>query len=179
MLVGNGLRRLAFLALPEEARDDKTVDAVFKDLVQYYADHPVVHSKVYPGIRDLLTVLREKQVKLAILSNKTDSLVQTIIKKLFPLNMFDLIRGELSGIPRKPNPSSTWDILAELDVTPKNSLFVGDSENDILTAQRADCPDIGVSWGFRGRKLLQEAGANRIIDSPWDLLDIMGIKVLD
>jgi phosphoglycolate phosphatase len=175
-LVGNGLRNLAYKALPEDARDDETVERAYTEDVAYYREHPADYSKVYPGVRELTAYLNEKRVKLAVLSNKAEAISQEIIGKLFPLETFDIVQGERSGVPRKPDPASTWDILAELDVANKDAIFLGDSEVDIQTAHNAECADVGASWGFRGRVALEKAGADRIIDEPFDLLDIMELK---
>ncbi|WP_041611741.1 HAD family hydrolase [Treponema primitia] len=175
-IVGQGIRKLASLALPPSAQDDQTVDAVTKEALSYYKDHPAVYAAPYPGIVEVVTELRMKKVKTAVLSNKADSISKIIIAKLFPPNSFDMVIGEQPNVPRKPDPTSTWDILTEMDVSPREALFVGDSEIDVATAHAAECSALGVSWGFRGRKILENAGADRIIDSPAEIIELMNIR---
>jgi phosphoglycolate phosphatase len=175
-LVGNGWRNLITLSLPEDARDEKTVDAVSADGITYYEAHLVVYTKPYPGIRELTAELRGKRIKTAVLSNKPDSLTQMIIAALFPRDTFDIIQGDRPRIPRKPDPASTWDILTELGFSPRDAIFMGDSEVDMQTAHNADCHALGVSWGFRDRATLEAAGADRIIDEPGELLELLNIR---
>jgi phosphoglycolate phosphatase len=180
-LVGNGLRNLAREALPPPARDDATVDAAYRDALDYYREHPADHTKLYPGVAELVAELqgrtdRRSRIKTAVLSNKPDPLTHLVIGKLFPSQSFDLVFGERQAFKRKPDPASTWDIITELDSSPRETLFVGDSEVDLATAQAAECSFLGVAWGFRGRQALQAAGADRIIDRPGELLELLALR---
>jgi phosphoglycolate phosphatase len=180
-IVGNGLKNLASQALPPSARDEKTVDTVYRSAVAYYRDHPADLSRPYPGIPELVAELRGKSgqksaIKTAVLSNKADSITQLVIGKLFPPYTFDLVLGERPNLPRKPDPASTWELITELDSSPRETLFVGDSEVDVATARAAECSFLGVSWGFRGRAALEAAGADRIIDDPAELWDLLAMR---
>jgi phosphoglycolate phosphatase len=175
-IVGTGLRNLARLALPPAKQDAKTVDTVYQGALDYYGKHPVDHSRVYPGMAELVAELQGKRIKTAVLSNKADAITQMVIGRLFPPNTFTIVLGERAGTPRKPDPASTWELVAELDSSPRETLFVGDSEVDLATAQAAECSFLGVSWGFRGRQILEAAGADRIIDHPAELMDLLALR---
>jgi phosphoglycolate phosphatase len=180
-IVGNGLRNLATNALPPSARDSGTVDAVYRDALAYYREHPIDHTKPYPGITELIAELRGRSgrksgIKTAVLSNKPDPLTQTVIGRLFPLGSFDLVHGETPDFKRKPDPASTWDIITELDASPRETLFVGDSEIDLATASAAECSFLGAAWGFRGRPALLAAGADRVIDHPGELMELLALR---
>jgi phosphoglycolate phosphatase len=175
-IAGQGLRKLISLALPPAAVDEKTVDTLFHNTLVYYRTHPADYSEPYPGIPELIAELRNKRIKTAVLSNKADVLSQMVIGKFFPLGSFNIIRGEMPNFPRKPDPTSTWEIITELDSSPRETLFVGDSEVDVETAHAAECSILGVSWGFRGKKSLEAAGADRIIDTPEEMLDLLSIR---
>jgi phosphoglycolate phosphatase len=157
------------------------VDAARRDAMAYYRDHPADHATLYPGIAELIAELRSRtdrrsKSKLAVLSNKPDALTQLVIGKLFPPYAFDLVVGEREALPRKPDPASTWDLITELDASPRETLFVGDSEIDVATAAAAECSFLGAAWGFRGRQALQAAGASRIIDRPGELLELLALR---
>jgi phosphoglycolate phosphatase len=180
-IVGNGLWNLAREALPPSARDAKTVDAVYRDALAYYQEHPIDQAKLYPGIAELTAQLRGMSnrragIKTAVLSNKPDPLTQMVIGRLFPPDTFSLVLGERLAFPRKPDPASTWDIITELDASPRETLFVGDSEIDLATAVAAECSFLGAAWGFRGRQALQAAGAGQIIDRPGELLELLALR---
>jgi len=171
--VGWGINRLAFLALPEAAREARTVDAVASDASAFYAEAPLVHSRPYPGVIELVTALRGRKLKTAIITNKPDAIAQRLIAGLFPPASFDIILGETPGRPRKPDPACVWELLVDLDLTPANIIFAGDSEVDIETALTSGCFPLGVSWGYRSRETILHAGAKRLIERPIDLLELL------
>ena len=168
-MVGNGIARLARRSLPDLAPDDPIAEQVAAYAAQCYALEPAVHSKPYPGILALLGELKRLKVALAVLSNKPDPITQLVVGKLFPPGAFNLVLGETPGFPRKPDPASTWDILMTLGATPRETIFMGDSEIDMETARAAECCPLGVCWGYRSRRVLEKAGARRIIERPEEL----------
>jgi phosphoglycolate phosphatase len=176
-MIGWGIRRLAFLALPAAARDEKTAQVLAADAARFYAEKPLVYSRPYPGIPAVMAELKRRNIKTAVLTNKPDPVAAMVVNGLFPSGSFDLIRGEKAGFPRKPDPASTWEILTELDRTPRETIFVGDSEVDMETAHAADCHALGVSWGYRERAALEAGGADRIIDTPEGLFPLMDIHM--
>jgi phosphoglycolate phosphatase len=184
-IVGWGIEKLALAALAEFPRKGRPpageeqaggADAIARKLAadasRFYAEKPLVSSAPYPGIPDLLSELGRKKVKMAVISNKPDVVVRLVVKGLFPPAPFAVIRGEVAGTARKPDPESTWEILAELDRTPGDTVFVGDSEVDMETALAAGCYPLGVGWGYRTRDAIEAAGAARIIDRPEELLEL-------
>jgi phosphoglycolate phosphatase len=172
-MVGWGIAKLAALALPE-GQGEETVKAVAAEATRIYCAQPVIASRPYTGMAELVTGLRAKKLKTAVLSNKPDPVLRLVIDRLFPAGAFDEVRGEQPGAARKPDPSLVWDLLVNLDRDPRNTLFVGDSEVDMETARNAGCYPLGVSWGFRSRAALEEAGAARIIDSPEEIWELVG-----
>jgi len=90
---------------------------------------------------------------------------------LFPQGPFSIVRGELGGKPRKPDPACVWEMLVDIDLTPADVIFAGDSEIDMETAHSSGCFPLGVSWGYRPRQIIEQAGARRIIDKPEELLE--------
>jgi phosphoglycolate phosphatase len=169
-LVGWGIRRLAFLAMPETARNEETAALLAADAAGFYAEKPLTHSRPYPGIPAVTAELKGRKLKTAVLTNKPDPVAALVIRGLFSPGSFDLVQGEKPGLPRKPDPASSWEILSRLDRTPRETLFVGDSEIDMETARAADCHALGVSWGYRDRAVLEAAGAGGIINAPEELL---------
>ena len=169
--VGWGIKRLAFLSLPVEARQEETVAQIASDAARFYAGTPLVYSQIYPGMSELVSVLGQKKIKTAVLTNKPDPVAQKVIAGLFPPFSFSMVQGETNGKPRKPDPATVWDLLVELDLTPASVIFAGDSEIDMETAIAAGCFPLGVSWGYRSGEIIMNAGARRIIEKPEELLD--------
>lgn len=171
--VGWGIERLAFLSLPPEARSSETAAIIAKDAAGFYAETPLVFSKTYPGIPELVAALVGSKVKTAVLTNKPDPVAQKVIAGLFPNGSFSYVRGEIIGGSRKPDPDCVWELLVELELTPSSVIVVGDSEIDMELARLSGCFALGVSWGYRSREIIREAGAKHIIETPEELLDIL------
>ncbi len=171
--VGNGIMRLVERALPEELRSPEYVAAARRDFVSYYIDHIDLHTHPYEGIVELVEELAAEGCKLAIASNKFQAGTDKLIKKFFPTIDFVMICGNREGVPLKPDTALVDLILDAAEVGRERCVMVGDSAVDILTAQRAGIHSVGVSWGFRSRTELQEAGAEYIADSVAELRSIL------
>lgn len=165
--VGNGIGRLIRRAVPPQTAPDLCA-AVLEDFKEHYRLHCLDHTLPYPGVMEMLARGREKQLRMAIVSNKADFAVQELRERFFA-GVIDLAVGETAEVKRKPEPDMVKKILREWKIKKEEIAYVGDSEVDIATAGNAGLDFIGVSWGFRGRKILKEGGAERIIDSPEEL----------
>jgi phosphoglycolate phosphatase len=167
-IVGWGIIRLAELALPQAARTKENIRLVSNCARQLMEEQPFEESlsKPYTGICELLAELKSRKIKTAVLSNKPDSVLRRIIAELFPQHSFNSVCGLRPNAPPKPDPSSVWELLADMGLNPHQAVLMGDSEIDMETARNAGCYPLGVSWGFRSRATLEASGAVRIIDTP-------------
>ena len=171
--VGNGIMRLVERALPEELRTPEYVAAARRDFVNYYIDHIDLHTHPYEGIVELVEELAAQGCRLAIASNKFQAGTDKLIKKFFSTIDFVMVCGNREGVPLKPDTALVDMILDAAQVERSRCIMVGDSAVDILTAERAEIHSVGVSWGFRSRTELQEAGAEYIADSVAELRTIL------
>ena len=164
--VGNGMRLLCRRALPEDVQDD---EAVLEELVRrydaYYSAHCCDRSRAYPGIPELIVRLRKAGVRCAVISNKPHAQSQIVLGTLFSEDDFDYVEGQSSRFARKPDPEALIDCMKTLGMSEDETVYVGDSDVDAVFAANAGVACIGVSWGFRGRKELEEAGASFIADT--------------
>ena len=176
--VGWGIYKLAALVLPEEERTDENIEKLGKHAGRFMEELPMEKnlSKPYPGIKPLLGQLKERKIKIAVLSNKLDSVLQRIMVDFFSPLTFDAVYGLRPGLAPKPDPAAVWEMLAEMGYPPHQTIFVGDSEIDIETAKNSGCYPLGVSWGFRTKETLVKAGAAGIIDDPQEIWDLIGRK---
>jgi phosphoglycolate phosphatase len=175
-MAGWGITKLARLAIAESAGGEaaaENAEKVAAAAASFYAEAPLVYSKPYPGIPEIVAALAKKRVKMAVISNKPDPAARLVIEGLFPGNPFTAVRGEIPGLPRKPDPSAVWELLVQMNRTPRETVFVGDSEIDMETARNAGCFALGVSWGFRSREVIEQAGAGMIIDTPGEIADLI------
>lgn len=168
-LLGWGARALLSRAVPEGTTQEE-LDRVVECYLPYYAAHAGEDSPPYEGVIPLLRRLKEQGVLLAIISNKPDTAVQPVVSAHFA-GLVDLAVGEKPGIRRKPNPDMLENAARELGVRLDRCVYVGDTEVDIETARNTGIPCIAVTWGFRSRERLVQAGAEVIVDTPWELGD--------
>lgn len=169
--VGHGALRLIKNVCPSNFSDQEIND-VFDIYQAYYQKHSSVFTTPYKGIIDLLKILKQKGYKLAVVSNKFESLVSGLNESYFE-NLFDITIGEVNGIPIKPAPDMLLKALKLLEVDRKEALFIGDSDVDMDTAYNAHMISVGVTWGFRDEVLLKKHHAHYIIDQPLELLDVI------
>ena len=161
---GNGMKNLIERSIGQNVPEE-VFNKVFTDFTEYYSIHANDNTKPYDGISELITKLREVNIPLAVLSNKKHAPTTELIKLHFP-DTFHLVYGEGGEVTRKPETKGFCKILRELGIdNPKDVLYIGDSEVDVMTAKNALCDGIFVSWGFRTKEELMSAGAEIIIDS--------------
>lgn len=173
LFVGKGLRNLAENVLPESDRNSETIKTVFDGLMKDYGNNVVRKTALYEGIPQLLDQLTERNIKMAILSNKAHELTVKIADKILKNWKFEIILGSKVEIPRKPDPTGAKICMESLNLKANEILYVGDSGVDMQTANNTGMIAVGVTWGFRSRKELRDNGAMHIIDKPEDLLNLL------
>ena len=176
IFVGNGVKDLVTKAVPDGTDEETTLKCLqtFKD---HYKTNMQNKTAPYDGIIDLLEELNSKGVKLAIVSNKYDFGVKNLNKYYFK-DLIPVAIGEREGIRKKPAPDTVLEAMKELNSEENNSIYVGDSGSDMLTAQNAHIKSIGVTWGFRDRKELESFNPKYVIDHPSEIIDIVKSTVL-
>lgn len=168
-MVGHGLKNLIEQALPKGS-DENHIKPVFDDLIAYYMKHPVVKTYAYDGIFKLIEQIELMGIPMSILSNKMHEITVQIVSIIFKNQKFVSVYGSRDSVPKKPDPTSALGICGEMKTLPENTLFIGDSGTDIKTAKNAGMPIVAVTWGFRPKESLIEAGAVNFADKPEDLL---------
>ena len=167
--VGNGARQLMQLALPVGTADAE-VESVLEEYREWYKVNYCIKTRPYDGVEEILTSLRTRGVKVAVVTNKPDATARQLAEKFFPgLPAF----GQRDEIPKKPAPDMVRNALEVLGVAAQDAVYIGDSEVDVKTARNAGLPLIAVSWGFRTREQLRAAGAEIIVDTAEELRQLL------
>ena len=162
LMVGNGIPKLVERFSPADARTPAQLAATLAQFTARYDAHKEDKTAPYPGIPALLDALKAEGIQCAVFSNKADALCGGIIAHYFGTGRFDAVRGNRPGVPTKPDPTGLYALMTELGAAPAATLFVGDSDVDILTGHNAQLPAMGALWGFRGRAELTAAGADAL-----------------
>lgn len=168
--IGNGMRMLIRRSVPEgtnESDYEKTLEIFSK----YYHRHLADFTKPYDGITELLDVLKKKGCHTAVVSNKSHTAAQAVVKYFFG-RRFDIVAGKTDSFPAKPEPDSVLYVMDKLKAKKEDCIFIGDSDVDVLTAHNAGLACIGVTWGNRDRKTLEESGADFIADVPSQIAEV-------
>ena len=167
-MVGHGIPNLVRQFSPADARSTLMVLSAASQFNQYYGCHNMELTRPYEGMAELLQQLKAAGAQLAVCSNKADNFSRAIVEHYYP-GVFDLVRGNLNGMPIKPDPTVVREIMRDLDASYLSAMMVGDSSVDIQTGHNAGIKACGVTWGFRSRENLVEAAADAIADTPAEL----------
>lgn len=170
--INNGAKELVRRSLPPEKQSDEGF--LEEALAKYGECYEKVYlhtDRAYDGIPEAIKALRERGIKIAVLSNKPDRFTKSLCENLFGDDI-DLAIG--AGLfPRKPDPSAPVHIASVFGVSPSECVFIGDSDVDMKTANNAGMFPLGVAWGFRSRDVLLSAGAKSIAEVPSDIINII------
>ncbi len=169
--LGNGVAHLMRESLPDSLTADK-FNTYLDEFKTYYGEHLQDYTAPYPGILDMLDTLRAKGYKLAVVSNKIQEGITPLIKEYFG-DRLPVAIGERPGLQRKPAPDMVLQALKELESTPEESIYIGDSEVDVATANNSRLLCIGVTWGFRDETLHHELGVQYIARKAEDIVTII------
>jgi phosphoglycolate phosphatase len=170
--VGDGRRALALRALPEDRREQATLDPMIAYIGEEYEKRWMDRSQPYEGIPELLDALTALGVRMAILSNKPHSYTEATVSRLLPNWSFELVLGESPSTPRKPDPSGALQIMERMGIEPGECLYIGDSGVDMQTATAAGLYAVGVLWGFRTADELLSNGARVLVEKPADIIPL-------
>lgn len=168
--VGDGVETLLKRVLPGEKLDGKIAAKYLALNREEYAERWNQNTKPYPGIVELLTALNQKDIPLAVLSNKPDDFTKLTVSELLSSARFDIVQGQKATMPIKPDPTAALQIAAELEIRPENFLYLGDTNTDMKTANAAGMYAVGVLWGFRAKDELMVSGAKAIVRHPCEIL---------
>lgn len=167
--VGNGVAKLIERAIPE-GKNNPNFEKCLAIFKENYAQNMYNKTAPYNGIIEMLSNLKSKGIKIAVVSNKFDLAVKELCKKYFE-GFIDFAAGEneVQGIKKKPAPDTVISVLNEFNFAPEDAVYVGDSDVDIMTAKNSKMPCISVTWGFRDEKFLLENGATILINAPSEI----------
>ncbi len=174
VLVGDGAYTLIERAVKEHDIDDKEfIEKVYHRYREIFAVDCLYNACPYEGIPELLDALKGKGLKTAVFSNKPHEEAIRTIDGIGLSGKFDKILGLKEGFNKKPAPDGALLIAKEFGVEPSECLYLGDTNTDMKTGKSAGMFTIGVLWGFRDRKELEENHADAIISHPSEALNYL------
>lgn len=146
--VGDGASVLIRRAIGPEATEAQ-IEQALQFFYDYYREHMLDHTRLYPGVRTALDRLRDAGVKMAVLTNKPVRFSQALVEGLGLGGHFFRVYGGNSFEQKKPHPVGVETLMAESGAARHRTLMVGDSAVDVRTARHAGIPVCGVTYGFQ------------------------------
>ena len=167
--VGAGAHNLVSRILPETARNEATIDDCLQKFLKIYDSSWSDNTQPYPGIPEMLDYLQERNYRLAILSNKPQDFTELCVSEFLSDWNFEEVWGKREGFDLKPSPKAALKIAGIMGLESSAYYYLGDTKIDMETATNAGMYSIGVTWGFRPREELLDAGAKILLDKPMDI----------
>jgi phosphoglycolate phosphatase len=175
-MVGAGARKLIERALIERAVafDTERLDGLWVRFVERYDAYPCVHTRLYPGVREVLEGLRAEGWLLGVCTNKPQSTADLVIDELGVRGLFGTVVGGREGVPLKPAGDMVLQALADLGAEAGHAVMVGDSKADVGAARAAGMPVVLMSYGYTGGEPVAGMGADAVVDHFSELRVVMG-----
>lgn len=137
---------------------------------EYYRLHALDETRLYPHVRTTLKALHGTGKKIALVTNKSESLAELILTGLEVRSYFDLVVGPESVQRMKPDPQGVIKVLDEFQTAARCAIMVGDTDSDIEAGRRAGTWTCGASYGLGDKENLFKSRPDLIIDDIAELL---------
>ncbi len=171
--LGYGSKHLIKAAVGE-GYDEAFYDDVYNVYIDYYTKHPCDFAKVYKGITNALQYCYNTSYYLVIITNKPTPIAKQIVDKLFPNIQFDLVIGDGSGFPRKPNPEVINAVKKMFLIHEEEIAYFGDSEVDYFFSKNCNIEKYySFTYGFRTKEELVNIGVTHFIDKPNEIVTML------
>ncbi|MGB9416024.1 MAG: HAD-IA family hydrolase [Acidobacteriaceae bacterium] len=173
--IGDGVHMLVRRALGDPEHEAIVTEAV-TFFLGYYRIHKLDHTYVYEGALDAMAAIARAlpQSRLAILTNKPIRPSEEICAALQLAPHCFRIYGGNSFETKKPDPLGLETLMREAGATPEQTLMIGDSDVDVLTARNAGASVIGCRFGLAPHSLA-DAPPDCLVDTPFEWLEALGI----
>ncbi len=171
--VGNGSRVLVRRALAGQLDHDGVSDELADEALAlfmqaYSGGHEL--TAVYPGVRECLDWLREREVKLAIITNKPAQFIEPLLEEKGLAGYFDWLVGGDTLPQQKPDPAALFWVMDKAGVAPSESLFVGDSRNDVRAAKAATVRCVALTYGYNHGEPIADEQPALVLDDLRELV---------
>ena len=169
--IGNGVVKLMERSTPDGI-DSDTQQRCLDTFRKYYLQHMSDTTAPYANVTELISELRKKDIKIAVVSNKLHPAVEDLCETYFS-GLIDKAIGVSVEEERKPSPINVIKTMELYEADTDNCIYIGDSEVDVQTAHNAGIKCIGITWGFRNKDCLEANGCDFIADTADEVKDLI------
>jgi len=171
MLASRGALGLIEAGFSDRADLDRA--ALREQFLAHYTRHLWVRSRPYEGVEPLLDALRERQIALAVVTNKPTALARAVIEAAGWQKRFDcLVGGGCTALP-KPHPAPVLEACRRLAIAPGDTWMIGDDRRDIEAGRRAGSLTIAAAWGYLAGDDPAGWNAHQIVSAPDELHSLL------
>ena len=164
-LIGRGVRSLVERALVHQGAASVAIDPAVERFERHYAELVGTEADLYPGVREGLEMLRADGRHLAVVTNKPRYFTERLLRRVNVDGFFGAIVAGDDGVRRKPAGDMLEAACARLGTAPRETLMLGDSDNDVLAARAAGCPVWCVPYGYNEGRPPETLACDRMVDT--------------
>ena len=165
-----GLLGVGMGVAPEHA----TYEALRERFLEYYAEELCVDTKLFDGIPELLGTLRERGLAWGVVTNKPGRFTEPLMRQLDPKCTAACVVSGDTTPKSKPFPEPLLHAAREIDVAPRECLYVGDDLRDVQAARAAGMSVVVAAWGYLGDAGDPAGwGADAVIAHPRETLNFI------
>ena len=153
-LVGYGARELIRRTVVTKniPHDENKINEMLKIFLLHYTHNIDDDSVLFENVETVLKLIKSKNLKLAVCTNKMEKLSNMLLEKLGVLHYFDYLVGGDTFIKSKPDPFPLIEICKKLSVSENESIMIGDSATDLNAGHNANMPVVLVGYGYTDNK---------------------------
>ena len=170
--LGGNIDEMVSLIL-DDKNTPENIELVKNTYGKLYSASPKLNTRPFENIHEVLNELQERNILLAINSNRSTESVREYVDKFFPDIDFVAIEGHNQGYPSKPNPYAVEKMLNKFEVAKGEAIYIGDTIKDIKTAQNAKIDCVLVRWGYGRKDAFESDYPLYVIDEVHELLEII------
>jgi len=176
--VGNGAKILVDRALSANSKIDESIEPQFRQkaldiFLDFYEHNLAIHTIAYPNVITTLRELKQKGYILTIVTNKPYKFVEPILKELDIYQLFEFYLGGDSLKEKKPHSAPLIYVSNRLNISIDDCVMIGDSKNDILSANGCGMDSIGVTYGYNYGEDISVYNPNVVIDDFADIISLL------
>ncbi len=179
--IGDGAATLVKRALASDGADPALAPAALEAFLAYYHEHKLDHTRLYPGVREQLELLRARgTAQMAVLTNKPVRASREICEALGLAPYFFSIYGGNSFTTKKPEPEGLKNLMAEAGAQPSETVMIGDSDVDVRTGRAAGAWSLGCRWGLSPQTIAAmqaEGHVDVVVDHADEWAEVLGVAV--
>ncbi len=174
-LMGDGLKMFLEKSLNATNNDISLADKITDEFINHYAMNSTIHTNLYDGVIELLDLLKNNNIKLAVISNKSEKFLRIIVDHFNLTSYFEVIAGGDTYIDKKPSALPILKTLEIMGVPTDEAIMIGDSKNDLLSGINAKVATCICTFGYCSGLDSSDLKADYYVDNALQILDIFNI----